>query len=212
MPINPQRVGRRSTAPAGSSSTRPPGDSAFPVNDPWNAVPAFEERPFLASKFSVALLSVAAVVGGVDDDGVVELAEFFQPGNESPDGPVGVVDGAAVDRGLIVKRAILGNDLVGRRDRGVGFVEPEVEKEGLAGVALFIEPGEGLIDDDLAGVAFHLSHAFAIAQKLGRVLVAGARAVDEAEPVVEAMIAGGGILAILKTGMPRCHLPKWAVA
>ena len=25
------------------------GDSAFPVNDPGNAVPAFEERPFLAA-------------------------------------------------------------------------------------------------------------------------------------------------------------------
>ena len=122
---------------------------------------------------------------------------FSSLGDESSDGPVRVVDGAVVDGGLIVERAIPGNDLVGGRDRGVGLVEPEIDKEGFFVVVLFIEPGEGFIDDDLAGVAFHLSNAFAIAQKLGWVPVAGARAVDEAEPVVEAMIGGGGVIAIV---------------
>ena len=98
---------------------------------------------------------------------------------------------------MIVERAILGNDLVGCRDRSVGFVEPKIEKEGLVGVALFIEPGEGLIDDDLAGVAFYLSHAFTITKKLGWILVAGARAVDEPEPIVETMIGRGGVVAIV---------------
>ena len=79
----------------------------------------------------------------------------------------------------------------------MGFVEPKIEKEGLVGVAHFMEPGEGLIDDDLAGVAFYLSHAFTITKKLGWILVAGARAVDEAEPVVEAMIGRGGVVAIV---------------
>ena len=46
-------------------------DSALPVKDAGDAVPAFELRSFLAAKFSVALRSVAAVVGGVDDDGVL---------------------------------------------------------------------------------------------------------------------------------------------
>ena len=39
------------------------------------------------------------------NDGVVELAEFFELGDESPDGSVRVVDGAVVDGGLIVERA-----------------------------------------------------------------------------------------------------------
>ena len=173
------------------------GDPVFPIDDAGNAVPAFEERSLFAAQLSVALLPVAAVVGGVDNDGVVELAECFKPGDQSSDGPVGVVDGAVVNRGLIVEGAVLGNDLVGRRDHGVGFVEPEIEKEGFVGVTLFIEPGEGLVDDDLAGVAFHRANRFTVTQKVGRVLVAGVRAVDEAEPVVEAMIAGAGIVAIV---------------
>ncbi len=98
---------------------------------------------------------------------------------------------------MIVERAIPGNDLVGRRDRSVGFVEPEIEKEGFLGGALFIEPSEGFINDDLARVALYPPHAFAITKKLGWVLVAGTRAVDEAEPIVEAMIGRGGVVAIV---------------
>ena len=88
------------------------------------------------------------------------------------------------------------------------FVEPKIEKEGFVGVAFFIKPGEGFIDDDLAGVAFYLSHAFAIAKKLGWILVAGARAVDEAEPVVEAMFGRRGVLAIVyrHTEMPLAEV------
>ena len=79
----------------------------------------------------------------------------------------------------------------------MGFVKPKIEKEGFLGVALFIKPSKGFINDDLARVAFHLSHAFTIAQKLGWVLVTGARAVDETEPVVEAMIGRGGVVAVV---------------
>ena len=173
------------------------GDSALPVKDAGNAVPAFELRSFFATEFSAALLTVAPVVGRVDDNGVVELVEFFKHVDEASDGPVCVVDGAAVDCSLIVEIAILGNDLVRRGDRGVRFVEPEIEKEGSLGVAFFIKPGEGLVDDDLAGVAFHHADAFSIADKVGRVFVTWARAVDEAEPIVEAMIGGGGVVAIV---------------
>jgi hypothetical protein len=98
------------------------GNPAFPVEDARDSVPTFELRSFLTAQFSIAILAVAAVVGGVDNDGVVELAEFFEPGDESPNRAICVVDRAAVDRGLIVELAILGDDLVGRRDRGVGFV------------------------------------------------------------------------------------------
>ena len=47
------------------------GDSALPVKNAGDAMPAFELRSFLGTKFSVTLRSVAAVVGGVDDDGVL---------------------------------------------------------------------------------------------------------------------------------------------
>jgi hypothetical protein len=84
------------------------------------------------------------------NDGVVELAEFFELGDESPDGSVRVVDGAVVDGGLIVECAIPRDDLVGGRNDGVGLVEPEVDEEGSVGVALFIEPGNGFVNDNLA--------------------------------------------------------------
>jgi hypothetical protein len=47
------------------------GDSALPVKDAGDSMPAFELRSFLAAKFSVTLRSVAAVVGSVDNDGVL---------------------------------------------------------------------------------------------------------------------------------------------
>ncbi len=173
------------------------GIPPFQWKMPGTRCPPSKSDPFLASQFTVSLLQVAAVVGSVDNDGVVELAEFFEPGNESPDGPIRIVDGATVDRGPFVERAILGNDVVGRRDRVVGFIEPEIKEEGFVAVALLIDPGEGFVNDDLAGIAFHRPHAFAIAQEVGWVLVTLSRAVDDAEPVVEAMIGRGGILAIL---------------
>ena len=46
-------------------------DSALPVKDAGDAVPAFELRSFLSAQFSIAFRSVAAVVGGVNDDGVL---------------------------------------------------------------------------------------------------------------------------------------------
>ena len=138
------------------------------------------------------------------NDGVVELAELLELGDESPDGAVGVVDGAVVDRGLIVERTIPGDDLFGSRNDGVGFVEPEVDEERSVGVAFLVEPVNGFVDDELAGVAFHGPDGFAIAQKVGGIFVAGMRAVDEAEPVVKAMFGRRGVVAIVyrHTEMP----------
>ena len=160
-------------------------------------MPPFEERPLLTTQFTVSLLQVTAVVGRVDDDGVVELAEFFEPGNKSSDGPIRIVDGATVNCFSFVECAILGNDLVRRRDRVMGFVEPEIEKEGFIDIALLIEPGESLVDNDLARITFDLADARSVAHEVGRVLVTGARAINDAEPVVEAMVGGSRIFAIL---------------
>ena len=77
------------------------------------------------------------------------------------------------------------------------FIEPEIQKKGFVAVTLLIDPGKRFVDHDLAGITFHLSHAFAIAQEVGRVLVTAPRAVDDAEPIVKAVIGGSGIVAIL---------------
>ena len=128
------------------------------------------------------------------NDGVVELADFFELGDESTDGAVGVVDGAVVDGGLIVELTILRNDLVGGRNDSVGLVEPEVEEEGRVGVAFLVEPGNGFVNDELAGVTFHGPDGFAVAQKVGGIFVSGISPIDQAEPVVKAMFGGSGIV------------------
>ena len=78
-----------------------------------------------------------------------------------------------------------------------GSLNQRLRKKGESGIALVIEPGKGLVDDDLAGVAFHGPDGFAVAQKVGWIFVVGMCAVDEAEPVVEAVFGGGGVLAIV---------------
>ena len=173
------------------------GDPVFPIEDAGNAVPAFEQRPFFVSQLTVSLLQVTAVIGSVDDDRVVELAEFFELCDKASDGPIRIFNRATVDCFSLVDPAILRNDLVGRRNRVVRFIEPEIDEEGFIVVAVSIEPSKSFVDHDLAGITFHLSHTPAIAQEVGRVLVTASRPVDDAEPVVEAMIVRGGIIAIL---------------
>lgn len=138
------------------------------------------------------------------NDGVVELAELLELGDESPDGSVCVVDGAVVDGSLILERTIPGDDLVGGRNDGVGLVEPEVEEEGSVGVAFLVEPGNGFVNDELAGVTFHGPDGFAVAQKVGGIFLTGMSSIDQAEPVVEAMFGRGGVVAIVyrHTEMP----------
>ena len=86
----------------------------------------------------------------------------------------------------------------------VGLVEPEVEEEGSVGVAFLVEPGNGFVDDELAGVAFHGPDGFAVAQKVGGIFVTGMSPIDQTEPVVEAMFGRGGVVAIVyrHTEMP----------
>ena len=54
----------------------------FPVENARDAMPTFEERPLFAAQFTASLLQIAAVIGSVDNDGIVELAEFFEFFNE----------------------------------------------------------------------------------------------------------------------------------
>ena len=74
-------------------------------------------------------------------------------------------------------------------------MEPDVEKERLVRLALVVEPGDGFIRKDLAGVTFDLSNAFAVAIEVGGILVARTGVVVRGEPVVEAVIVERGFVA-----------------
>ena len=128
------------------------------------------------------------------NDRVIELAEFVELVDESPDGTVCIVDGAVVDGSLIVQRTILGDDLVGGCNDGVRFIEPNIDEKWCVR-ANFVDPVNGFIDNELAGVAFHGSNGFTVAQKVGGIFMTGMRSIDEAEPVVESMIRRGGVIA-----------------
>ena len=82
-------------------------DPVFPVEDARDAMPAFEERSLLATQFTVSFLQVAAVIGSVDNDRVIELTDFFELCDESSDGSICIVDRATVDGFPLVEPAIL---------------------------------------------------------------------------------------------------------
>ena len=151
-------------------------------------------RSLFAAQFPAALLSVATVIGGVVNDRVIEFAEFFELCDESPDGTVCIVDGAVVDGSLIIKRTILGDNLVGGCNDGVRFIEPNVDEKWCVR-AMFVDPVNGFIDNELAGVTFHGSNGFSVTQKVGGIFMTGMRSIDQAEPVVKSMIRRGGVIA-----------------
>ena len=94
------------------------------------------KRALFPPQVADPILAVAAVVGGVVKDGVVELAAFFEMSDEPPDRTVRVVDCAVVYSGGIVESTVLGYNFVWGGNDGVGFVKPKVEEEGLIGVAV----------------------------------------------------------------------------
>ena len=130
------------------------------------------------------------------NDRVIELAEFFELSDESPDGTVCIVDGAVVDGSLIIKRTILGDDLVGGCNDGVRFIEPDVDEKWCVG-SMFVDPVNGFIDNELAGVTFHGPNGFTVAQKVGGIFVTRMSTIDQAEPVVKSMLGRRGVVAIV---------------
>ena len=93
-----------------------------------------------------------------------------------------------------MKRTILGDNLVGGCNDGVRFIEPNVDEKWRVGLT-FVDPVNGFVDDDLAGVTFHGPNGFTVAQKVGGIFVTGMRPIDQAEPVIESMIRRGRIIA-----------------
>jgi hypothetical protein len=77
----------------------------------------------------------------------------------------------------------------------VRFVEADVEEKGFRLVAVVVEPVDGFVHHDLAGVAFHLAQGLAIAHEVDGVAVRGGGVVARGQPMVVAVVAGVGPVA-----------------
>ena len=173
-------------------------DRARPMEDPRNPVPALEVRAFLAAQIADPVLAIAAVVRGVDDQGVVELADLLESRDQAGNGAVGVVDGSGVDRGGIVELAVLRDDFGRGGDRRMGFVEPDVEEERPPGRPPGVEPRDRVVDNDLGGIAFGLADSRAISNEVDRVPVARPGVVVGGEVVVETVLVWRRLVATVK--------------
>ncbi len=75
------------------------------------------------------------------------------------------------------------------------LVKPDVEEKGrIAGRAAF-QPGNGFIDDELAGVALQFANRLSVSDKSLRIAVAWYGIVPSGEPVVEAVLVRGRFVA-----------------
>ena len=75
------------------------------------------------------------------------------------------------------------------------FLEPDVEKKGLVGLADFLQPVDSFIGNDLAGVAFYFTYFLSIAEKVCRVPVTRGGVVVGGEPVVESVVGQGRLVS-----------------
>ena len=173
-----------------------------PRKDPGDTNPAFIIIGLPTAKIANPIRALAAVIGRIDDERIFGRIDFLQLGEQPGDSTVGVVDTGGVDCALVVQCAVLGNELIRRPDGVVRFVEPDVQKKRRVGVALFVEPGDCVVDDEMAGIPFELSNGLAVAQVVGGILSWGPD--GRAEPVVETMLRWCRLVSVTpgQTEMP----------
>ena len=135
---------------------------ARPAEDAGDAVAGFGDVEFHAAQGAggavgtlrafVAVEGFGAVVAGEDDEGVVAQAVGVEVFQEAADGVVHLGDIAVVLGAVgVVRFGVEAGEFLGGGDGFVGFVEPEIQEEGLAGGG--VEEADGFIDDEAGGVA-----------------------------------------------------------
>ena len=64
-------------------------------------------------------------------------------------------------------------DLIGCRQLGVRFAEPDVQEKRLIGICLGFQAVDRITNDDLTGVTFHRASPLAVAHKVRGIPVTG---------------------------------------
>ena len=169
---------------------------ARPTENPRNPNPAFKIRSLRAAQVPDTISAIAAVVRRINDQRVLRRIDFIQFRQQPRDGTVCVVDRPGVNRCRIIHLAILGDNVIRRRDRRMRLVEPDVEKERRARVTLFVQPRDRVVNDNLAGIPFNPADRLTVAEEVDRVFVARVRSAGHAEPVIKPVCIRGRFVPI----------------
>ncbi len=72
----------------------------------------------------------------------------------------------------------------------MGLVEADVDEEGFSRilVGMVVEPTDGLVGQDLAGIAFDFPQGFAVADEIGGIVMGGDGIVASGDPVIVAVV------------------------
>ena len=149
--------------------------------------PRTAERPRRAA---VTPQGFRAVVRGEKYQRVIRQLQLVQSRHQFTDSGVHVFHIGKILRLQFVPGhlRIARSHLVGRRHRLVRLMKTGEEKKRLLLIAPVAQPVHAFIDHQLAGVAFHWPHRFAVAHKVTRILVRRRRVVLRSEPVVKPVI------------------------
>ena len=136
-----------------------------------------------------------AVVAGEQHQRVIGQLVLVESGQQSTEGVVHLGDvGVVPDLGGILQARVLSLEDLGRRDRLVRLVEADEQEERLRLVAGRVEPAESFVDNQLARIALQRPDGLAVADKVVGIAVAGQGVVLGAEPVVETVVGGLGLI------------------
>ena len=135
--------------------------------------PAFTVRSLGAFEVADTVLAIAAIVGGVDDQGVRRIGDLSKLLQQPPDGAIRVVDGAGIDGSLVFQLAVIVDNSIRCRDRCVRLMKPHIQEERFVGIAMLVQPRDGFVHDQLAGIALQFTDGSAVADKVVWVPVRG---------------------------------------
>ena len=111
---------------------------------------------------------------------------------------------------VVGKVKVFGFELGRRLDRVMRFMGPHRQQERLRRVAMLLQPGARLLDDQRRGIAFERADRLPIANKIAGVLVAGSRVVLRRQPPVVAMIVRLRLSRLVKVSveMPLANMTR----
>jgi hypothetical protein len=157
-----------------------------PAEETWFPMTAFVDERLPSTQALIGPLVHSSIVRRQEDECALRTPRSLERVEDPADGSIDVFDVGVVG-GLFLRRLVrseplrvLLDQLGGRGEASVRFVEPDDAEERLVGCDR-VEPGHKLVGDDLAGVPLDDADGFAVAHEVLRIVVTGLRIVRRAE-------------------------------